>query len=142
MTQSTLAHQVIYLEFFMLVVKTKDELQKAIDNKINHFEVEGELAEKLKKGQKITTLGKFTLAVLTVAIAGIVATPATGGISGVAGFSAASTVATLTGLEIAVIMSVAFLGIGMLIALFKDYNVEYETDPKNGKVKAKFTRKN
>lgn len=120
----------------MLIIKTKDELQKAIDNKVEQFYVEGELAEQLKKGQKITTLGKIALGVLT---ASIITVPATGGVSGVVGLIA---VKTLTGLEIAAIMAVAFLGVGMLIALFKDYNVEYETDLNSGKVKAKFTKQN
>ena len=123
-----------------MIIKTKDELENAIKNKVQNFEVEGELAENLKKGQKITTLGKISLSILIASLAGIVATPATGGISGAWGFAGAATVATLTGLEIATITAVAFLGIGMLIALFKDYNVEFEKDTE-GKFKAKFTRK-
>ncbi len=123
-----------------MIIKTKDELENAIKNKVQNFEVEGELAENLKKGQQITTLGKISLSILIASLAGIVATPATGGISGAWGVAGAATVATLTGLEIATITAVAFLGIGMLIALFKDYNVEFEKDTE-GKFKAKFTRK-
>ena len=123
-----------------MIIKTKDELENAIKNKVQNFEVEGELAGNLKKGQQITTLGKISLSILIASLAGIVATPATGGISGALGFVGTTTVATLTGLEIATITAVAFLGISMLIALFKDYDVEFEKDTE-GKFKAKFTRK-
>ncbi|MDO4776876.1 MAG: hypothetical protein Q4A06_05390 [Cardiobacteriaceae bacterium] len=123
-----------------MIIKTKSELENALKNKVQHFEVEGELAENLKKGQKITTLGKFSLAALIASLAGVAAAPVTGGIAGVIGATGAASVAALTGLEIAVIMAVAFVGSGMLIALFKGYDVEYEIDL-SGKTRAKFTRK-
>lgn len=126
-----------------MIVKTKQDLESALKNKVEYFEVEGELAEQLKKGQKITTLSKVALSVLTASIAGIALAPATGGVSGVMGLTTATAIATLTGLEIAVIMTVAFVGVRMLMALYKDYEVEYEyeIDPKGGKSKLKCTKK-
>lgn len=123
-----------------MIVHTKQELENAIKNKAQSFEVEGDLAEKIKKGQKITKLSKTTLALLIVSIAGIAATPVTRGFSGIAGSAGVITIATLTGMEIAVIMTVAFLGVGLLIALFRDYSIE-EVDLPGGKIKLKCTRK-
>jgi hypothetical protein len=124
-----------------MIVHTKQELENAIKNKAQSFEVEGDLAEKIKKGQKITKLSKTTLALLIVSIAGIAATPVTRGFSGIAGSAGVITIATLTGMEIAVIMTVAFLGVGLLIALFRDYSIEEEVDLPGGKIKLKCTRK-
>ncbi len=124
-----------------MIVHTKQELENAIKNKAQSFEVEGDLAEKIKKGQKITKLSKTTLALLIVSIAGIAATPVTRGFSGIAGSAGVITIATLTGMEIAVIMTVAFLGVGLLTALFRDYSIEEEVDLPGGKIKLKCTRK-
>ena len=124
-----------------MIVRTKQELENAMKNKLQSFEVEGELAEKIKKGQKITRLSKATLSLLGASIAGIAAAPVTGGVSGIAGLTGATTIATITGMEIAVIMAVAFIGLSVLIALFKDYSIEEETDLPNGKIKLKLARK-
>ena len=81
------------------------------------------------------------MTLLIVSIVGIAATPVTRGLSGIAGSAGVITIATQTGMEIAVIMTVAFLGVGLLIALFRDYSIEEEVDLPGGKIKLKCTRK-
>ena len=61
------------------------------------------------------------MGILTAAIATI---PVTGGISGIAGVAA---VATTTGVSIPAIILTASLGIGFIVAVFKDYS-EIEFD--------------
>lgn len=124
----------------MKIITTKAELENAIKNKEKHFIVKGELADKIQKGRKINTLSKWSLGILSAAIAGIVVAPATGGITGGLGFATAGAVATLTGLEIAAIMAVAFLGIGLIMAIYKEYNVQFKYNSK-GELEAKFEKK-
>lgn len=110
-----------------IIVKTKDELKEAIELKCPEIIAIGDLSKKLKKSKAITKLSKTALRTLTLALgAGVVASPLTGGLSlGIAGVSLAP-IATLTGLEIATIVAAAFLGIALIIAVFKDYEeIEY-----------------
>ncbi|MDO9766933.1 hypothetical protein Q7506_03250 [Glaesserella parasuis] len=125
----------------MKIISTKSELEKAIQNKETHFIVKGELAEKIQRSRKITTLDSWSLGILTVAIGGIVLSPATGGVSGAIGLSAASAVATLTGIEIAVILAVAFVGIGLIMAIYKDYDITFKINPETGEFEGEFKRK-
>lgn len=110
-----------------IIVKTRDELKKAIDSKCFEIVAVGDLAKKLKKSQCITKLSKTALKTLTVALgAGVLATPLTGGASlAVAGVSLAP-IAALTGVEIAAIVAASFLGVALIIAVFRDYEeIEY-----------------
>lgn len=110
-----------------IIVKTKEELKKAIDSKYSEIIAVGDLAKKLKKSEAITKLSKTALKTLTVALgAGVLASPLTGGTSlAIAGVSLAP-IAALTGVEIAAITAAAFLGIALIIAVFKDYEeIEY-----------------
>lgn len=106
-----------------VTVTSKEELEKAINDKCHEIIVKGELAEKVHRGKVVTTLGPLALIALGVAIAAI---PFTGGTSLIA-FSAAHGAAALTGaaaftgMEIATIAAVCFIGLAVLIALFKDY---------------------
>jgi hypothetical protein len=101
-------------------VTDKEGLRAAFAQKVEKIEVLGEFADNLAKTKKLATVGVGTLA----AVAGVVgvaalAAPETGGISlGVA----APVVAGLTGMEIAAIIFAAAIGIGLIIALFKDYD--------------------
>lgn len=114
-----------------MIVHTKSELESAIKIGTEEIIIEGELAEKVRNGRKIKTVGKFTLLALASAIAAI---PFTGGMSAV-GFAP---VAALTGLEIALIMAVAFLGIGLLTAIWNGYDeIEYSHNPLCLKLKKK-----
>ncbi|EJS88990.1 hypothetical protein AAUPMC_11776 [Pasteurella multocida subsp. multocida str. Anand1_cattle] len=43
----------------MLVINMKEDLERALKNKEPSFIIKGELAEKMKKAQKITTIDKM-----------------------------------------------------------------------------------
>ncbi|WP_350260774.1 hypothetical protein AAF463_11435 [Pantoea sp. BJ2] len=105
-----------------VLVRTKSELDAARKNKSSMIIIEGELAKKVKKSKKIAYAGVGTLGVIGVAIAAV---PVTGGMS----MFAAAPVAALTGFEIAAILAACFVGLGLLVALFKDYE-EVEFDGK------------
>lgn len=102
----------------MSIVTTKQELEAAKERGDEEIIVNGELADKLKKAKRITTVGTGALSVL-VASMGVatVAAPATGGLS----FFAAAPAAALTGIEIAAIIAASAVGLALLIAVFKDY---------------------
>lgn len=109
-------------------VTTREELKNAQENGVEEIIIKGELANKLKKAKAITKLGAVGLGVLTAALgASVVAAPVTGGLS----LIAAAPVALLTGLEIAAIIIAAAIGVGLIIALFKEYE---EIEFSNGKL--------
>lgn len=116
-------------------VNTKEELKKAIDDKYDEIIVKGELAKKLNKAKKINKLSKAKLGILSTALAaGAVTAPMTGGLS----FAAAAPIATLTGIEIAVIIAVIFIGITLVIAVCTGYDViEFSKDPLTLRLKRK-----
>jgi len=136
-----------------VIVKTQTELKRALANKTYSFVVTGKLAEDLKKSKKIATLGKISLAILTVSIAAVLAAPVTGGTSGAIGAVGIGTVGALnfmappvaaaaagTGISTSVIFSViAVGGISIVLALFKGYDVKYNMGPSG--LTAEFTRK-
>lgn len=106
-----------------MVVTTKTELERAQKRGDSEIIIEGELAEKVRNGRKITTIGTITLIALTGAIAAI---PFTGGMSA----AAFAPVAALTGLEIALIVAIVFVGLGLLMAIWKEYEeVEFSQNP-------------
>ncbi|MDO4535434.1 MAG: hypothetical protein Q4B63_06440 [Clostridium perfringens] len=110
-----------------IIVKTKEELKKAMDLKYPEIIAKGDLAKKLKQSKSITKLSSKALKILTVAAgAGVLAAPLTGGTS--LGVSLASLVpiSALTGIEVAAIVASSFLGIALIIAVFKEYEeIEY-----------------
>jgi len=115
-----------------ITVETKEELEKAMKNGEKEIVVIGELAEKLHNSKKVTKLGAPAIAALTAAIA---AAPFTGGVSTALGVSA---IATLTGLEVAVIVGVVFIGISLLIVIYKDYEeIEVDMDKRILKLRKK-----
>ncbi len=103
-----------------VTVKTKEELKKAIASNTNEIIAVGALATNLKKSKKITTLGLVTLPILVAAMAAI---PFTAGLS----VAVAAPIAVLTGVEIAVIIAVNYVGIALVIAIYRDYDVVIET---------------
>jgi Na+/glutamate symporter len=114
-----------------MIVTTKAELEKAQKLGVSEIIIEGELAEKVRNGRKITTVGKLTLVVLVGAIGAI---PFTGGMSA----AAFAPIAALTGLEIALLMAIAFVGLGLLSAIWKEYDeVEFSYNPLRLKLKKK-----
>jgi len=105
------------------IVRTKEELESAKNDREDEIVVEGELADKLKKSKKVAKLSGAGLAALTAALGvATIAAPVTGGLS----YFAAAPVAALTGVEIAAIITASALGLALIIALFKDYEeIEY-----------------
>lgn len=105
------------------IVTTREELEAAKNNGADEILVTGELADKLKKAQKISTMGKAGLATLTGILgAAAITAPMTGGLS----FAVAAPAAAMTGVGVAAIIAASALGIALVIALFKDYEeIEY-----------------
>lgn len=115
-----------------VIVTTKDQLEKAKQEKVPEIIVVGDLADSLKRSQQITKLSAIGLAVLATSIATI---PLSGGLSSLALISGAQFVATFaapiaayTGVEIAAIIAAVSLGVALILAIFKEYDViEYES---------------
>jgi Mn2+/Fe2+ NRAMP family transporter len=108
-------------------VSTKKELKTAQENKAKEIIVTGELANKIHKSKKITKLGAASIGLIVTAIA---AAPFTSGLS----FGAAAPVAVLTGIEITAIIAASAVGIGLILAIYKEYDeISYE----NGKLHLK-----
>lgn len=87
----------------VVVCKTKEELEKAQNNNEPQIIVEGELANHVRSGKSVRKVGYITLSLVAAAL---VAVPLTGGSSlvAVAGISAT------TGVSVALILAVFFLG--------------------------------
>lgn len=114
-----------------VIVHTKEELESAQKSGAQEIIIKGDLAEKVRNGKKILTIGKFTLIALTAAIAAI---PITGGISSVA----LAPIVALTSLEIAAIAAIFFVGIALLMAVWNEYDeIEFSTDPPTLKIRKK-----
>lgn len=122
-------------------VTTKEELKKAKADGVDEIIVLGSLAKDLSDAQKITKLSRKKIAVLTVAIAaagaGMVAAPITGGVSMLAPAASTTTIAITCGLTVPAIILASFLGVSMLVALFKEYDFHFEKDG----TRAKFSKK-
>ncbi len=97
-----------------ITVSNKKDLKQAKEDGYNEIIVEGKLADDLKKTKKIAIASGVTLTAITAAIG---LAPSTGGLSLVA----AAPIAAMTGFEVAAIIIAASLGLGLIIALFKDY---------------------
>lgn len=107
------------------VVRSKEELKYAIKNNTDIIIVEGSLAKKVHRTQifnkNITKVSKWQNAtnISTAQAIGI---------------------ASLTGIEIAVIIIAISVGLGIIISLWKDYQeieVELKTEPPRIKFKTK-----
>ncbi|HHX2519732.1 TPA: hypothetical protein ACU8BS_000108 [Neisseria subflava] len=119
----------------MLIVETKEEFKKAVENKVPEFVVVGDLKAEIKKTEKLKTMSKWAI---TALVAGLAATPFTGGTSGLlAGAAATST------LGAAAITAIALIGVTVLIAFYQDYDYVESSLEINGVIKAgmKCTRK-
>jgi len=104
-----------------VIVKTKEELEKAKNDGVNEITVVGELADHVHGGKRIMITGSLALGGITAAIA---AMPFTGGIS----MAVAGPIAISAGVEIALVLSVIFVGAALLMAIWKDYNeIEYSS---------------
>lgn len=110
-----------------VIVRTKEDLKKSIESKIDTIIVIGPLANDVIKAQKIKKIGKaacISLGLATSAIiAAVAAAPVTGGVSGIAALAPVAAASALTGLEIATIIFVCTMGVAVLMAFYKDYDV-------------------
>lgn len=105
------------------VVRTKEELKKAQEEKVDIIIVEGDLAKKVKNGKKIVKLGAASLAVIGTAIA---AAPFTGGAS----LLFAAPVAAAAGTSTLVIIAAVVVGVALLLAIWKNYEeIEFSAGP-------------
>ncbi|QBK25368.1 hypothetical protein [Ureibacillus thermophilus] len=109
----------------MLIVRTKEELKRAKENKVKEFIVVGELAQKLHKAEKISKLSKTAAVALAGAVGvGVATTPVTGGgslvVSALTGTGVAATAGVSTGVIYA---AIAVGGVLLVYALYKEYNV-------------------
>ena len=106
----------------MSIVRTKEELEKAINSNDPEIIIEGELAEKIRRGRKIKNYSAATITTLGGAIAAtFIAAPFTGGLS----FFAAVPIAALTGVEISLIIIAVSVGLALLLAVWNNYE-EFE----------------
>lgn len=137
-------------------VTDKDSLKKAVDSKENEIIVTGKLAKKLKTAKAMKKATPAALAVAGGAIAAAVPTviatmasgPATGGVAYFIGVPAiAAEAATVsaslsvsTGVAVSIIILAATIGVGTLIALFREYDVEFGGDGKGG-IRASFKKR-
>ena len=100
-------------------VRTKEELENAVNNKVEKIIVKGDLAEKIHKAESIKKVSKPALAILGAALA---ATPFTGGVSGVVGVVGLT---ATTGMGIVAITAVAFLGLALILSITNDYDRKF-----------------
>ena len=97
-----------------IVVRTKLELKEAVKMKHEKIIVRGALAETLNNALKIRKLPKVKLGVLSAVI---IATPFSGALSS----AAAAPIAASTGLEAVTVIAISFLGLSLILEIFKDY---------------------
>lgn len=110
----------------MVVVRTKEELQEAIKNKVDSIRIEGPyagiVAQKIRSRKKVkkVAIGVGTLAL----VGGVIAAPFTGGAS-LAGSAAGLTAMGLTvgAITISTTQLAMLLGLGAF-AIYKKYNIK------------------
>ena len=126
-----------------VVVTTKEQLKRAVQNKEEDILLQGEVLKYYKAASKLKTVGKISLG---IAVAGAVAAPFTVGLSGWATLGAMGAVATAAASvslsTAALITFIVFMGVGLLFAIFNDYEeVEVEAGPKGIKLKLKKSKR-
>lgn len=110
-----------------VVVTTKDELEKAVKDGLDKIVVKGELAQKVKATKELQAKGKVAMgAIIATLTAAFALAPVTGGLS----MAAAAPIAATTGLSIAVIMAVFFLGITLVMLVTNGYHIKMEAKGK------------
>lgn len=110
-----------------VVVTTKDELEKAVKDGLDKIVVRGELAQKVKATKELQAKGKVAMgAIIATLTAAFALAPVTGGLS----MAAAAPIAATTGLSIAVIIAVFFLGITLVMLVTNGYHIKMEAKGK------------
>jgi CBS domain containing-hemolysin-like protein len=106
-----------------VTVRTRDELEAAKNAKAQQIVVVGKLADDLKKTRKFAKLGAVGVAAIVAAVG---LAPVTAGLSTLS----LGAVATVTGVEIIGVITAASLGLSLILAIYKGYDVEYEAGGK------------
>lgn len=116
-------------------VKTKKELQCAVNSGCDKIIVIGDLAKQVSKAYSVRKYSKCAMAALGTALIGVATT-------GPVGTALAVPVAAVTGIEIALIVAVTAIGVSLVITLTEHYSLEVEigTD-ENGKMRIRLTKK-
>lgn len=143
MSKNRKIRRMVYM--ITVTVSTKEELKKAKADGVEKIIVVGKLAKDLYAAQKITTLSKASLAVITgavgVGVAGLATAPLTGGVSAGVSVAALGPVAATTGVSIPALVLAATIGVGFIIAIYKDYRVEIVKEPNSDEIKLVFDKK-
>jgi len=123
-----------------LVVTTKEQLKRAVKNKEDDILIQGEVLKYYKAASKLKKVGKISLG---IAVAGVVAAPFTGGLSTVGTMGVVAAAATSASLSTtALITFIVFMGVGLLFAIFSDYEeIETEAGLKGIKLKLKKSKR-
>ena len=105
-----------------ITVSKKEELEEAKNKGYEKIIISGELADKLHKTKKISTLSKTSLALIVGIIGtGVALAPLSGGTSLAISGITATAVGTTTGVGAAAIIVASSLGIALILAIYKDY---------------------
>lgn len=103
-----------------ITVSTKSALRNAIDRRYATIIVEGELAAKVRKAYALNTVGKVSIAILSATLVGSsVVSPVTGGLSYLSLLPASAA----TGVSIPVLVAVVFIGLSLILAICKNYDL-------------------
>lgn len=109
------------------IVKDKNELKKAYEDKVDEIIITGDFAKKMNKAKVISKMTPAKLAILgaalTAASGGIAMSPFTLGASFVISIAAVTPVAVKTGISISAVIAISSIGLALLMAVFKEYDV-------------------
>lgn len=121
-----------------VVVRTKEELKIAYAGKVDEIIIEGKLAKQIRDLEKIKLFSPVAIGALTAAgvafLASTVSGPITGGISYFAAVATLETAAATTGLSVPLIILSCSIGVALLVAIFKEYDMEAVVSGKGIKV--------
>ncbi|MBB1127391.1 hypothetical protein [Thiospirillum jenense] len=102
----------------LAIVTTKEELEKAVNERHKRIIVKGELANDVKTSYKIKSASKAAIAALITALTAVAAAAFfTGGLS----LAALVPIAAATGIEIAVITAIVAIGLTLVLAITNNY---------------------
>lgn len=122
-----------------IIVTTKEQLKNAVLAGEEDILLQGEVLKYYKAASKLRKIGKFSIG---IAIAGAMVAPFTVGLSGLATIGTmgviAGAAASVSLSTIALVTFIAFIGVGLLFAIFRDYD---EIEIEGLGIKLKFKKK-
>ena len=106
-----------------VTVRTKEELEEAVESDADKIVVKGDLAKQIRNGRGIRKVAPAALAALVGAIAAL---PFTGGAS----MAVAAPIAMATGTNTLLVVAIITFGVVLLSAIWNGYDeVEFSTKP-------------